>query len=192
MNKQIAIQNAIEDVNLAFKQLEFAIKLMCYCENNDLDKSKFDGDITLKFRKENKVFSDNSFATYEEIIKHSQINVGICFGASAIALDAAFEAAGFSCKKRPLDNIRSIVYMIRCAFAHNIADPKWEVKGDFLKQISLVLEEETILIDLNQLNGRSFRYDDVGDLPNWYRIKNASLDIIKELQKHNAELKKKI
>ncbi len=186
------IKNALEDVELSFKQLEFAIKLMCYCENNDLDKSRFDGDVTIKFKNENKVFPDNSFSTYEEIIKHSQINVGICFGASAIALDAAFEAAGFNCKKRPLDDIRSIVYMIRCAFAHNIADPKWEVKGDFLRQINLTLEGKMTLIDLTQLNGRPFRYDDVGDLPNWYRIKKASLDIIEGSIKHNAGRKKKI
>jgi hypothetical protein len=175
----MSIRDVLKDVELAFRQLEFAIKLMCYCENNELDQKKFDSDITLLFKNDNWVFSDNSLVEYKEIVKCSQINVGICFGVSAIVLDSAFEAASFSCKRRPLDDIRTIVYMVRCAFAHNMADPKWKVTGDFQRQVNLTLAGKTTLIDLGQLNGKPFRYENIGELPNWYRIKDVSVGIIK-------------
>lgn len=159
---------------------------MCYCESGHIDKLKFDSDITILFNANNSVFPDNLFNSYKDIVKCSQINVGVCFGASAIALDAAFETAGFSCKKRPLDDIRTIVYMVRCAFAHNIADPKWEVKGDFWRQVKLTVEGQTLSIDFRKLNGRPFTYEAVGELPNWYRIKKIAIEMIKNFNHNKA------
>lgn len=178
---KVNINKALEDVNLAFKQLEFAIKLMCHCELRHLNNSKFDADITILSDKGSNISYAAPFSSYEEIIKHSQINVSISFGASAIALYAALKTVGVNFNKGVLDDIGIIVYMVRCAFAHNIADPKWKVKTRFLKQVSLILDGEKISINFEQLNGHQFKYDDIGGLLNWYRIKNAAVSTIKKL-----------
>lgn len=167
------IQLALEDVESAFRQFEFAIKLMYYCEDGSFDLAAFNTDNTILFATGSMVL--NSCSTREEIVACSKINVGICFGASAIALNTAFELAGID---RSRHDAAMIVYMVRCAFAHNIADPKWEVRGKFLKNIDFPMDRGQISIDFTTLNGQPFKYEHIGDLPNWYRIKNVSIDII--------------
>jgi len=178
-----AIKFALEDVEHAFKQLEFAIKLNCYCEQGHLDKVRFDSEITLLFDNENIVFPNESFQSDQEIIIASQINVGICFGASAIALDALFDEAGIKPKpssRDPKDELRTLIYMVRCAFAHNIAKPFWEVKKSYARNIKLDLDGRELSMDMATLHGKDFDYSHIGDFPNWYKIKNMAVRIIKD------------
>jgi len=169
------IQLALEDVESAFRQLEFAIKLMYYCEDGHLNLTAFNEDSTALFATGSMVFG--SYNTVDEIVTCSKINVNICFGASAIALNAALEMAGI---ERSNHNVAMVVYMVRCAFGHNIADPRWEVRGNFLREVSLPMDRGQISIDFKNLNGQPFEYKHIGDLPNWYKIKNASVELIKQ------------
>jgi hypothetical protein len=124
---------ALTDVELAFRHLEFAIKLMCYCEFDHLDRSKFDSDVTILLKKENVSFPSNTFETLDSVVLADQANVGVCFGVTAIVLDAAFDVAGVQKRPKsraPADELRTLVYMVRCAFAHNPAMPCWEARGD--------------------------------------------------------------
>lgn len=41
------IPEALEDVDRAFRHLEFAIRLMCYCEQDHLDLDQFDTDVSV-------------------------------------------------------------------------------------------------------------------------------------------------
>ncbi len=56
------LENALQDVEYAFRQLEFAIKLMCYCELGHVDVEKFDTDVTILLERENVGFSSGGFA----------------------------------------------------------------------------------------------------------------------------------
>ncbi len=173
---------APSDVDQAFKQLEFAIKLMCYCENGYLDKKKFDTDVTILLDKENIGFPDGNFQSDQAAITASQINVGICFGVSAIALDAAFETAKIKRNpnlREPEDELRTLVYMVRCAFAHNFAKPCWEAKGDFAHNIQLNLGENDLSIDMMALHGNDFDYSHIGGFANWYKIREKAVRMIK-------------
>ncbi len=177
MNEEIKL--ALEDVENAFKQLEFAIKLKCYCELGYLNKEKFDSEIQLV--EENIVFPSGSFQS-NQIIFSSRINVGICFGASAIALDALFDEAGIKrnpSSRDPNDELRLLVYMVRCAFAHNIAKPCWEVKDNNARKIKLDLDEKELPIDMKALNKKDFDYSHIGGFRNWYKIKEMAVRIIK-------------
>lgn len=69
-------------------------------------------------------------------------------------LDQAFELAGL--EKNPLsDNnlvrLRTLVYMVRCAYAHGIADPKWKVRGNYRQSMSVDLPNGPI----NSISGNS-------------------------------------
>ncbi len=174
---------AVEDVEMAFKQLEFAIKLMCHCELRHLDQKKFDSDITILLEEENIGFHDGSFRSYEDLIEASQINVGISFGASAITLDALLEQAGIernSKSEDPNDELRTLIYMVRCAFAHNIAKPCWEVKAKYRRKIKLILCGREYSLDFSALNGKDFEYSHIGGFANWYRIKERAIQMINE------------
>ena len=177
------LEFALSDVEQAFKQLEFAIKLMCYCERGDLDKEKFDSDVTILLDEENVGFPDGSFQSDQEVFTASQINVGICFGVSAIVLDAAFEAAKIKCNPNSRDSkdeLRTLVYMVRCAFAHNPAKPCWEARGNFARNIQLNLGENDLSIDMVALHGNDFDYSHIGGFANWYKIREKAVRVIKD------------
>ena len=170
------IDLAIKDIDHAFSQLEFAIRIMCYCELNHLDKEKFDNDILIELPNENMHFQNGSFKNQESIVIASQMLVGTAFGVSAIILDAGYDAANIKKNIKSRDSysdLRVLVYMVRCAFAHNMADPKWDARGiDFARQFNLNLDHST-QIDLTNLNGHSFEYEHIGGFTQWFKIKDA-------------------
>jgi hypothetical protein len=170
------ISLALEDVTHAFRHLEFAVKLMCYAEMDHIDREAFNSDVTLLLEKENVAFPESSFQSLDSIVLAAQANVGVAFGVSAIVLHAAFEAAGISRKPEsnaPDDVLHTLVFMARSAFAHNPAMPCWEVRGPYLRQLSLQLEGEVIAVPLPQLHGSTFDYSHIGGLANWFRIRRA-------------------
>lgn len=88
------VELALADVEMAFQQWEFAIRLMCYCELGHIDTDGFDTDIVILLENENIGFKNGSFATKDSVVTVSQIQVGVAFGVSAITLDAAYDTAG--------------------------------------------------------------------------------------------------
>jgi hypothetical protein len=173
---------AIVDVEEAFLQLEFAIKLMCYCEFDHLDRAAFDTDVVLRLETKNVRFPTGNFATYESVIVASHRQVSISFGVSAIALDAAYEATGVgkNLKMRsPVDDLRILVFMVRNAFAHNMAFPCWKVRGeDYARPFSLPLDGSSATVDLSTRDGEIFDYSHIGGFDQWFKIKKAVIDVV--------------
>lgn len=177
---------ALTDVNYAFRHLEFAIRLMCYCESGHLDLSHLNTDVTILFERENAGFSSGTFATIESVVPASQALVGMAFGTSAMVLDAAFEVAGLKRKpssRRAEDELQTLVYMVRCAFAHNPALPLWEARGkEYARMLSFPIGDTALSIDLASLHGQPFKYDHIGGFPMWLRIRAASEALIRDTQ----------
>ena len=173
---------AIEDIKRAFMQLEFAIKLMCYCELGKIHHKEFDSDVTIILENENVSFPSGSFKNNESLVLAAQTGVSIAFGVTANVLDAAFEVAGI--KRSPSSNIeidvlRSIVYMVRCAFAHNSAMPCWEVRGQYSRQMPIVINGVTFNFNFQTLNGQPFEYEHIGGFANWQHMRSAAEKVIK-------------
>ena len=177
---------ALADVNYAFRHLEFAIRLMCYCESGHLDLPNLDTDVSILLERENVGFPSGTFSTIEAVVPAAQALVGMAFGTSAMVLDAAFEVAGFKNNphsRQPEDELRTLVYMVRCAFAHNPARPLWEARGEkYAQMISLPVGGMALPIDLASLHGQSFEYDHIGGFASWLRIRAASETLIRDAQ----------
>lgn len=173
---------ALVDLEQAFQHLEFAIRFMCYCELGHLDLAQFDSDITILLERENVGFPSGLFTSKEGVIRAAQANVGVCFGASAIVLDAAFDAAGIRKQpqsREPADELRTLVYMIRCAFGHNPAFPVWDARGrDFCRELSLSINSLSLAVNLGALHGQPFEYEHIGGFANWLHIRSASESVI--------------
>ena len=179
------IVEALADVDNAFRNLEFAIRLMCYCELGHLDLPNLDTDLTILFERENVGFPSGTFATIKAVVPASQALVGMAFGASAMVLDAAFDVAGLKRKPDSLqaeDELRTLVYMVRCAFAHNPALPLWEARGKFARMLSLSVGGAALTIDLASLHGQPFEYKHIGGFANWLRIRAVSESLIHDAQ----------
>lgn len=147
----------------AFANLEFAWKLLAYGEAGGIDLEKLD--IPIVFSDDNgrpffvpppKIFDDPN-----DLILALHNNLTIAFGAAAITLNRSIEEAGH---RRPggafeteNDQCVALVYMVRNAFAHDIAEPKWEIRNPIFQR-EYVIGGKTF--DLRALNGRHFRYED--------------------------------
>ena len=65
--------------------------------------------------------------------------------------------------------------MVRCAYAHGVADPKWEVRGDYRQVLELELTNAPLRLDLRELHGRSFDFAQLGGHARWFEIRDESL-----------------
>lgn len=177
---------ALADVDYAFRHLEFSIRLMCYCESGHLDLPNFDTDVSILFDKKNIGFPSGTFSTIEAVVPATQALVGMAFGTSAMVLDAAFEVAGFKNNphsRQPQDELRTLVYMVRCAFAHNPAFPLWKARGElYARMISTPVGGVALSINLASLHGQPFEYDHIGGFASWLRIRNASEALIRDAE----------
>jgi hypothetical protein len=178
------ITEALVDVDHAFRHLEFAVRLMCYCESGHLDLSNFDTDVCILLERENISFPSGTFATVEAVVPAAQALVGVSFGTSAVVLDAAFDVAGLTRKpnsRLPEDELRTLVYMVRCAFAHNPALPLWEARGkEYSRTLSLPLNGATLSVDLHLLHAKPFDYSHIGGFANWLKMRVASEALIRD------------
>jgi hypothetical protein len=68
--------------------------------------------------------------------------------------------------------------MARCAYAHGIATPRWEVRGKYCRTLSANCGIAAMTLDLPTLHGRDFVVDQLGGYANWYRIRDAALRVL--------------
>lgn len=177
----MSIQDALDDVDIAFRQLEFAIKLLSFCELGNIKPSDFDTDHIVFLGGETLNFPSGKFNDLDSIVKAAGTSVLISFSASVLVLDDAFQAGGIKPDPEALGNdgqLRTLIYMARCAYAHGIATPRWEVRGKYCRTLSLNLGGMAISLDLRTLHGQDFVVDQLGGYANSYRIRDAALRLL--------------
>ena len=104
----------------------------------------------------------DEFASYDAIKVASEHNVSICFGVAANTLWEAMREKG-DLKTGHLDpdadragNLASLIYMIRCCFAHGPAAPVWRIQRNKYKTRYWVGNK---MIDLSGMgNSTPFEY----------------------------------
>ena len=64
-------------------------------------------------------------------------------------------------------------------FAHSIAEPKWEIRGQFLREYCIELERTPLSIDFAKLNGKPFDFAHIGGHRNWFRVRDAILSVLR-------------
>ena len=149
----------------AFANVEFAWKLLAYGEAGEIDLEKLDTDIVFQddngrphFVPPARIFSDPN-----ELTLALQNNLIIAFGAAAITLHRSLEEAGHRVPKAAFtsedEQCIALIYQVRNAFAHDIAEPKWEMRNPiFVREYNIAGKT----FDLRKLNGQHFRYEDFG------------------------------
>ena len=176
------LHEALQDVEIAFWQLEFSIKLLTFCELKKLDPSEFDTDHVVKLEEGNLNFPSGHFSDADNIIRAANVSVALAFGASALALDKAFETAEIRPEPESDNNVaqlRTLIYMVRCAYAHGIAEPRWEVRGKYRRAMSVELDGITTLFDLEKLDGKVFDFKHIGGHSNWNRMRDAAIQVLR-------------
>ena len=174
----MTLDEALADVAIAFRHVEFSIKLLSHCERGKLDPAEFDTHQVVLLQHENLSFPHGNFSTQADLVREANITVLSALGISALTLDKAWEVAGFGPDPGSKDGttrLRTLVYMVRCAYAHGISDPKWQAKNQFRRMLELDLPSGAITLDLGDLDGRGFEFDALGGHARWFEIHDISV-----------------
>ena len=169
----------MEYLDTAFAQLAFAWKLFVYAQDNKIDLDQLDKPLTFEEGEMVFVLPDKIFDSYEDLILACQNNLSVAFGAAAIALNRSREEAGFGLPvpiESECDQFVSLAYQIRNAFAHNIAEPRWNMNQE---RYSRIYEFGGIRVDLTRIeNQQPFRYEDIGGPDVLFAMKEYFVGII--------------
>ncbi len=177
----MSVQDALADVDIAFRQLEFSIKLLSFCELGHINPSDFDTDHLVMLAGGSLRFPTGKFKDQNSIINAASINVLLAFSASVLVLDKAFETARMKPDPEAVGNdeqLRTLVHMMRCAQAHGISEPRWEVRKKYLRTLTVNVRGASISLDLPTLHGQVFMIDQIGGYANWYRIRDVACALI--------------
>ena len=172
------LAEALENVQIARRQLDFAIKLLTFCELGRITPSDFDRNIIVRLGKEELCLPSGSFSDARNIHRAASVCVLTAFGVSVLALDQAFDAAGMKANPEASDQIgqlRVLIYMMRCAHAHAIAAPRWNVTNKkFQRTLEFNLDGVSIVLNLQAKNKSLFDVAEIGGYKNWYRMFEAA------------------
>jgi hypothetical protein len=171
------MREAVEDVEIGFRQLEFAIKLLSYIETDNINPTAFDTDHIVLLSSGNLRFPSINFQSKDALVRAASINVIIVFAATTLVLDQAFDAIGIKPNFQSNDDtgkLRLLVYMVRCCYAHGVADPRWNVTNKKAGVLTVNIEGQTIPLDLPRLHGQTFDISQIGGYENWYRVYRAA------------------
>lgn len=155
----------------AFGQLAFAWKLYNYGLDGKIDVEQLDREVT--FQEDTMVFVvPKALESDGDLIIALENNLTIAFGAAAITLNRVREEARINLPD-PIategDACVALIYQIRKAFAHDIAEPRWKISRDRFKRS---YSFGGLTVDLSQADGMPFEYTDRGGPDAMFFIKD--------------------
>ena len=174
----MTLDDALVDVDIAFLQVEFSIKLLSYCELEKIDPAELDTNQIVLLEHKNLRFPPGNFSKLEDIVRAASVTVSLALGASALTLDKAWDVAGIRPDPRSEDGtvkLRTLVYMVRCAYAHGVADPKWEVRRNYRQVLDVYLLSAPVTLNLCELHGQGFDFAQLGGHARWFEIRDVSV-----------------
>jgi len=155
-------------VQQAFLQLEFSIKLFRYFEKGLVDKDAFDCVTDIPTTHGRVRLAADAFHTPVDLVLAAQNVYSSTLGVCAIAMDSAL--SDHSIDRNPSDRspqgqLRTFVYQLRNAFAHDAMTPSWHVKGQHRQILDLRKFGLPALVDLRELDGQAVELDQFGGFP---------------------------
>lgn len=159
----------------AFGQLAFAWKLYNYGLDGNIDPEKLDQDVT--WEDGNMVFVvPKALGGPDDLILALENNLTIAFGAAAITLNRTREELDLQLPD-PIatepEQCLALIYQIRNAFAHDIAEPRWKIKARFRRHYIF----GDMSIDLTSLDGLVFDNAQIGGPEAFFRIKDYFVEV---------------
>ena len=95
----------------------------------------------------------------------------IAFGAAAIKLNRTREELNIPLPYPIVDDryqCIALIYQIRNAFAHDIAEPTWQINERYRREYAF----RELHVDLTNLDGVGFQYGHIGGPDEMFRIKD--------------------
>jgi hypothetical protein len=132
-----------EQVQQAFLQLCWAIKLDTYLRvYPPTNTINFDLPLSILDPADTCGLPGDQFDTVDDIHLCAENSILLSVGAFFLALNTALDEPGIRSDPSAQDSIgqlRILIFMCRCAFAHNVLAPRWEVRGKYCRQLVIAL-----------------------------------------------------
>ena len=171
----------MEYLETAFAQSSFAWKLFKYAEDGKIDLDQLDKPLTFEEGQMVFVLPDKIFDSYEDLILACQNNLVVAFGVAAIALNRSREEADFTLPdpiQTERDQFVSLTYQIRNAFAHDMAEPRWNMNRERYRR---TYEFGGVRVDLTRIEDEQpFGYEDIGGPDVLFAMRDYFIGIIAE------------
>lgn len=171
-----------EQVQQAFLQLCWAIKLDSYLSvYPPANKVDFDNPISVLDPMDTLSLPGEQFDTIDDIHLGAENCILLSVGALFLALDTALDQAGLRNEpsaQDPFGQLRILIYMSRCAFAHNVMAPQWEVHGKYCRELSIDIPGVHLQLDLNRLSGKPFDIRQIGGYSNLITMKDHIVQML--------------
>lgn len=160
-------------IETAFGHLAFAIKLLQAAEDGLLDAETIDRPLSVDEGMVLLILPDRVLGAPNDLIVACQNHITMAFGAAAITLNRCREEAGVRLPdpiRTASDQWISLVYQIRNAFAHDIAEPRWRIhRGRFARRYEI----GPVTADLRGLHGTPFDYSHIGGAGALFHLKEV-------------------
>ena len=104
--------------------------------------------------------------------------LGNCFIVIDEALDNVLGNKPIVYSDTDIDALRAIIYMLRCAIAHNPTAPVWNAKGAYDKDFKI--KEIGYELKAKQLDGKILNHGHYGNMQGIMSLINYSLKVVKE------------
>ena len=171
---------AYQRANNEFKTWVFSMHIKSAIENGKISDECFTNDY--KIGKRISYYDIGDIKTWSYNLASTA--KGSCFVAFDEALDSIY-------KKKPGDfpnkyhdmkrgTLRILIYMIRCAFAHNPAHPTWQAYGKYAGIGKLKLQDIGLELDIAELNGQSLSDSQFGGFEKLVELMEYCLEVIRE------------
>lgn len=172
-------------LDTVFAQLAFAAKLHDYAEQRKLDMEELDQPLTFEDGSSVWVLPDQIFHSYDDLRLACTNQLSIAFGAAAITLNRCREeyekkngrtlrATNGNAPTSEDEHLAELVYQIRNAFAHDISEPRWEIRGAKRQRpymVDRIDDTARIRVDLTNLHGHVFEYAHIGGIDALHRLR---------------------
>jgi hypothetical protein len=163
-----------EQVQQAYLHLWWAIKLNLYLrENPPAKKTDFDNCRLISDSAGTFCLPVGQFNTIADVLLGAENSVLLSVGALFLSLDTALDDAGIKNDPTAQDafgQLRILIYMCRCAFAHNVLSPHWEIRGNYCRHLEITLPKISLTLNLNQLAGKQFDIKQIGDYSQLFKF----------------------
>jgi hypothetical protein len=171
MTETIKTFTAYQKAKAAYDCWIFSFRIWAGIENNDITSRIYNIPININVREEKKTLvlpADNQNVNLK-LLAHNleHIAQGACF----LVFDEALKDILKRKTKimvKDFESLRAIIYMFRCAFAHNPLRPKWRIETCYRKKY--YIKEINFNIDFSQLHGKELTLEQSGGLESTLRL----------------------
>jgi|ERR1700733_695790 hypothetical protein len=140
-------ENAFEDISEAFHLLELAFRLQKAFDDGLIDEKCFTRSIEIDTGTGTRI-KEKNFALQDTKLRFHNLVLS-AMATLVIAVDRGLDETYSEKQPDKNDNINSLrnfFYMLRCAFAHDIAHPQWQIKGKYRLVVYQVIIPKDIVL----------------------------------------------